>query len=160
MDTLVIIGLLVLAVGFILVGVEMLLPGFGAPGISGAICLIIGIVLTSKDIEDGIVHTIIVVVILAVMMTAIMIFLHTSRRVSPMVLKDEMKTVPEYIDEEDLTYLLEKEGRALTDLRPLGQGMFDGIELAVKSFDGKFIRHDANIKIVSIKNNILSVKEI
>ena len=51
METIVIIGPLLLAIGFVLVGIEMLVPGFGAPGISGFICLVIGIVLTSKDIE-------------------------------------------------------------------------------------------------------------
>lgn len=159
MDSLVIIGLLILAIGFILAEVEMLLPGFGVPGISGAICLVIGLVLTSKNLEDGILHTIIVVAILAVMMTVTMLFLHFSRKSSPMVLKDEMKSEAEYINEEDLNYLLDKEGVALTDLRPLGTGMFDGIELNIKSYNGKFIKHNTDIVIVSTKNNMLLVKE-
>lgn len=160
MENLIWIGLILLVVGFILVGVEMVLPGFGAPGISGIICLIAGIVLSSRSLEEGLLHTIIVVVILAVMMTVIMLILHKSRASSPMVLKDEMKKAPEYIGEEDLSYYLNKEGRAMTDLRPLGKGLFDGVELAVKSYDGKFIKHDAAIKIVSVKNHTLGVEEI
>ena len=45
MEPLVALGIVLLIAGFILVGIEMVVPGFGAPGISGGICLVLGIVL-------------------------------------------------------------------------------------------------------------------
>ena len=75
MDTIVIWGLLLLVAGFILIGVEMVVPGFGLPGISGIICLIGGILLTAKNIEQGLTITMIVVVILAVMITLMLLIL-------------------------------------------------------------------------------------
>ena len=35
MDTLMIVGIILFIAGFILIAVEMVVPGFGAPGISG-----------------------------------------------------------------------------------------------------------------------------
>ena len=52
MSTLVTVGIILLVLGLILVFIEMLLPGFGAPGISGGICLIIGTMLAAKSVDD------------------------------------------------------------------------------------------------------------
>lgn len=43
MDTLMIVGIILFIAGFILIAVEMVVPGFGAPGISGIACLVIGV---------------------------------------------------------------------------------------------------------------------
>ena len=40
MDTLMILGIILFIAGFILIAIEMVIPGFGAPGISGIACLI------------------------------------------------------------------------------------------------------------------------
>lgn len=158
MSTMVIIGIILLLAGFILVGVEMCVPGFGVPGIGGIACLVLGICFTAQNIQQGIIITIIVVVILAVMLTIMIWILHSKKIASPIILEDEVKEKPEYIDEEDMNYLLSKEGIALTDLRPMGKGYFDGIELDVKSFDGKYINHDTKIQVIGVKDKVLSVK--
>lgn len=160
MDTVTTIGWILVVSGFVLAGVEMCVPGFGLPGISGAICLIAGVLMTSKTIEQGILHTIIVVVVLAVMMTIVMLIIHLPRKSSPIVLNDEMPNMSEYIDDDDLGCLIDKEGMAMTDLRPFGKGMFDGVELAVRVYDGKYIQHGSRIKIIGQKDNTLLVKII
>ena len=63
MDVLLSVGILLFIAGFILVGIEMVVPGFGVPGISGITCLIAGILLTAKDVEQGLTITVIVVAI-------------------------------------------------------------------------------------------------
>lgn len=95
MDNLVMIGIVLLIVGFILIGIEMVVPGFGVPGISGIVCLVGGILLTAKTIEEGLTITVIVVVILAVMLT---IALTVLKRVKPpIILEDEMKADRGYL---------------------------------------------------------------
>ena len=42
MDILLAVGILLFIAGFILIGIEMVIPGFGAPGICGIICLVAG----------------------------------------------------------------------------------------------------------------------
>lgn len=160
MSTATITGIVLLVFGFILVGVEIYLPGFGVPGISGIACLVIGVFLTAKTMEQAFLFTIIVIVILAVMLTIFILVIRSKRVSSTIILNDELKNNPEYIGEEDLKYLISKEGVALTDLRPFGRGSFDGIVLDVKSSDGKFIKHDTRIKIVGIKDKTLSVERI
>lgn len=160
METITTIGWILVIAGFVLAGVEMCVPGFGLPGISSIICLIAGVLMTSKSIEQGIMHTIIVVVVLAVMMTIVMLVLHLPRKSSPIVLNDEMSSVTEYIDDDDLSCLIDKEGMAITDLRPFGKGMFDGVELAVRAYDGKYIQHGNRIKIIGQRDNTLLVKII
>ena len=59
------IGLFVL--GFILIGIEMYLPGLEGPGIAGAISLILGIFITAESIKDGVIITLIVLAILIIM---------------------------------------------------------------------------------------------
>ena len=40
MDGFMILGIVLLAAGFLFVGIETLIPGFGAPGILGGCCLV------------------------------------------------------------------------------------------------------------------------
>ena len=43
MDGFMILGIVLLAAGFLFVGIETLIPGFGAPGILGGCCLVAGV---------------------------------------------------------------------------------------------------------------------
>ena len=66
-----IIGIIILIIGFVLVAVELVLPGFGLPGIAGGICLLAGVFLTARTVEEGILIAIVVIVILGILMTEI-----------------------------------------------------------------------------------------
>ena len=95
-----IIGILLLIAGFVLVGIEMVVPGFGVPGISGAVCLILGIISSADSFEQGLTITIIVVVVLAVMLTGIMLVL--KKVTPPIVLQDNLKPEKEHLSSQDL----------------------------------------------------------
>ena len=132
MDMVMIIGLILLVAGFVLAGIEMVVPGFGAPGICGIICLVAGVFLTADSVEAGIFITVVVIVILGILMTVIMGFLSQKKFKSPIVLDEDLKAgVP--ISSSDLEYLIRKEGKASTDLKPAGKGNFEGIELDIFS---------------------------
>ena len=47
-----IVGIILLIAGFILIGIELVIPGFGAPGISGIISLTGGILLSSQTTQN------------------------------------------------------------------------------------------------------------
>lgn len=157
MNTVVVIGIICLVAGFVLVGVEMVVPGFGLPGIAGIVCLVAGIFLTADTIETGILITVIVIVILGILMTVIMGFLSQQKYKSPIILDTDVKAgVP--LNASDLDYLLNKEGMASTDLRPAGKGDFEGIELDVFS-EGQYIKKGSRIIISRISRNRLMVKK-
>ena len=159
MDLLLSVGILLFIAGFILVGIEMVVPGFGFPGISGIICLIAGILLTAKDIEQGLTITVIVVVILAVMLTVVMMVL--KRVKSPIVLEEKLQQEQGFLNASDLEYLVGKEGIATTDLKPSGKCRVEGVEFDVRS-EGNFLVkgtkvrisriHEKNIMVCSMEN--------
>lgn len=157
MEPLVALGIVLLIAGFILVGIEMVVPGFGAPGISGIVCLIGGIILTAKNIEEGLTMTVIVVVILAVMMTVAMVFLKHVK--SPIILDTEIKSNKGYISISDMEYLVGKEGTAVTDLRPAGKCDIEGVEFDVRT-EGRYILRGSKVIISRIHENMIMVKEI
>ena len=159
MDGLLVIGILLLIAGFILVGTEMVLPGFGVPGISGIICLVAGIILTADTVEEGLTITLVVIVLLAVMFTIILALLHMKKIKPPIVLQEELKAEKGYLSSSDLEYLMGKEGVTVTDLRPAGKCNIDGVEFDVRS-EGKYIAKGSNVRISRIQGNTLIIKEI
>ncbi len=158
MDTAMMIGIILLIAGFVLVGVEMVVPGFGAPGISGIVCLGAGIFLTADSIEQGILITVVVIVALGILMTMMMGFLSQKKFKSPIILDTDVRA-DTLIDSSDLTYLLNKEGIAATDLKPAGKGDFEGVELDIFS-EGQYIRKGTRIIISKVNQKKLMVKEL
>ena len=157
MEPLVILGIILIIAGFILVGIEMAVPGFGAPGISGIVCLVGGVVLTAEDIEHGLTITLVVVVILAVMMTVAMVLL--KRVKSPVILDTEVRSTEGYISVSDLEYLVGKEGTAVTDLRPAGKCSIEGVEFDVRT-EGRYIMRGDRVQISRIHENTIMVREV
>ena len=151
-----ILGLVLLLAGFILVGIELVVPGFGLPGISGILCLGVGIVLSADTVEQGITITIIVVVILAVMVTVGLTLLKKVK--PPFVLEDELKAEKGFLNNQDLDYLVGKAGVASTDLRPGGKCSIEGVEFDVRT-EGKYIRKGSPVKIKGIHGNTIIVQE-
>ena len=52
MDGFMILGIVLLAAGFLFVGIETLIPGFGAPGILGGCCLVAGYTACKGQVKD------------------------------------------------------------------------------------------------------------
>lgn len=159
MDAMMIAGILFFIIGFILIGIEMVIPGFGAPGISGIICLAAGLFLAADTVEEGIAIILIVLALLAVMLVIIMSLLSKGKLKSPIILKEEQDKEKGYLSSQDLNYLLGKKGVAATDLRPSGRGNFEGIEFNIIS-DGKYICKGTEIEICQVNGSKLVVKEI
>jgi len=158
MTPLEIIGIVLLLAGFILVGIEMAVPGFGLPGISGIISLVLGIIFMADSVSEGIVMAIIVIVILGIMLAVAMAILSSKKIKSPIVLNSDVKGEQGFLEASDLEYLVGKEGTATTDLRPAGKGRFDEIDFDIVS-DGSYIVKGNKIVICKIKDNKLVVRE-
>lgn len=159
MDVFSVIALILIVAGFILVGIEMVVPGFSVPGITGIICLVAGIFLAADSIKEGVIISLIIVVLLAIMMFVLFKLLASKRNKLAIVLQDEQASASGYISSNDLQYLLGKEGVALTDLRPSGKGDFDGISFDVLT-DGSYIVKGTKIVIQKVNGSKLVVKEL
>ena len=159
MDWLMALGIVLLVLGFGFAAVEMVIPGFGAPGIIGAICLVAGVFCATDSLLEGIFVTLIVLVVLGLMLAIILWLLSRGKLRSPLILKEEQKKEQGYIGSADLNYLLGKKGNAITDLRPSGAGDFEGVRLDVVS-EGGYINKGAGLQIVKVSGSRLVVKEI
>ncbi|MCM1046212.1 MAG: hypothetical protein NC417_11950 [Candidatus Gastranaerophilales bacterium] len=157
METVVWIGIALLIAGFVLIGIELVVPGFGAPGIAGILCLVAGVFLTTDSLEEGILVTVLVIVVLCILMAVIMGLMHYRKFRSPIILDTEVGMESGYLENSDLNYLLGREGVATTELRPAGKGDFDGIELDLIS-EGSYIKKGSKIVICRINGNRLMVK--
>lgn len=157
MDVLLSLGIVLLIAGFILVGIEMVIPGFGISGISGIVCLIAGILMTAKDVEQGLTITVIVVVILAVMLTIIMMVLKKVK--SPIVLEEKLQQEQGFLNASDLEYLVGKEGMTTTDLKPGGKCRVEDVEFDVRS-EGTFLEKGTRVRISRIHEKAIIVDKI
>lgn len=157
LDGLTLFSILLLVVGFVLVGIELTAPGISLPGISGILCLGIGVILIADTIEEGVMIALCILVILGIMLGIALWLLSKGKLVKPMILMDEQKKAQGYMSSNDLEYLLGKEGIALTDLRPSGIGDFEGISFDVIS-DGQYILKGSEIIIYKVKGSKLVVK--
>lgn len=158
MDTLTILGILLLIAGFILAGIEMVLPGFSVPGISAIICFVAGVFLLADSVMEGVFITVLVLALLGILMAVILWLLSKGKFRSPIILEDEQKKSEGYLSSSDLKYLLGKKGVAMTDLRPSGIGQIDGINFDVIS-EGNYISRDTKIEIIKVEGSKLIVKE-
>ena len=159
MEIIELIGIIVLIAGFILIAVELVVPGFGLPGIAGIVCLVAGVLMVTDSVEEGILVTIVVIVILSILTAVVIGLMHHRKFKSPIILDTDVHVENTQLEASDLDYLLHREGTASTDLRPVGKGDFDGIELDIVS-DGAYIKKGSRIKIVQISSNRLMVRNL
>ena len=159
MNGLMILGVILLIMGFVFVAIEMMIPGFGAHGILGTCCLVAGVVLLSDTFNQALVFAAIILVVLLIMFIVIMSLLSKGKLDSPIILHEKQDKENGYISSNDLNYLLGKVGHASTDLRPTGRGVFDEIEFDVIS-DGRYISIGSKIEIYKVFNSKLVVREM
>lgn len=149
---------LLLIIGFGLIFMEMHIPGFGVPGILGAVSLIFAVVLTAQNFAQALVMIIGILVILGVMLGLVLTFFTKGKLFKPLILSDEQKKEKGYVSSSDLEYLLGKKGTAVTDLRPSGSVDIDGVKFDAIS-DGEYILNGSEVEIFKVNGVKLIVKK-
>ena len=143
--------------GIVLIIIEMFTPGFAAPGISGLVLLILGIVLSADTILQALMMLLIIMAILSV---ALVIALRSATRGalyrSPLVLKSKESTDEGFVSVADMEFFIGKVGTAVTMLRPAGTCDFDGVRLDVVT-EGSFIEKETPVKIAKVEGRRIVV---
>lgn len=150
---------LLLIIGFSLVLLEMHIPGFGVPGILGAICLILAVALTAENFAQALVMSLGILAVLGAMLGVVLTMFTKGKLFKPFILPDEQKKEHGYISSSDLDYLLGKRGIALTDLRPTGSVDIDGVKFDVIS-EGEYISKGTKVEIFKVSGVKLLVKKV
>lgn len=148
-----------LLAGFVLLAVELIVPGFGVFGILGLASLTLGsFFVLGGGMEAFLILLAIYAVIVAVILLCCFYFPSKSRW-NPFVLWDEQKNAAGYTGSSDLSALLHKRGTALTPLRPAGTVEIDGERMDVSSL-GDYIDKGESIEVIRVEGSKLLVKKI
>lgn len=154
-----VLTVLLLIIGFGLVFLEMHIPGFGIPGVIGAIFLVLAVVLTAQNFAQALVMALGILAILGIMLGVVLTFFTKGKLFKPLILSDEQKKEHGYISSSDLDYLLGKIGIAITDLRPSGSVDINGVKFDVIS-DGEYIYVGTKVEIFKVSGVKLLVKKV
>lgn len=148
-----------LIAGFALVVVELFVPGFGVPGISGIVLLLIGVILATDSLVGALFMAILIVIVLCLLLS---IFLRSASKgklaKTPLVLSESTNKEEGYSSAGDMTYFIGREGIATSILRPAGTGDFDGVKLDVIT-EGEFLQKGAKIVITHVEGHRIVVRE-
>ncbi len=151
-------SIVMLIAGFVLVVVEMYIPGFGAPGIIGLLLLVGGIIVAKPTPLQALVMVLVIVALLCI---ALSICIHSASKGrlanSKLVLHD-VSTQAQTTETNDLQYFVGHTGVTKTILRPAGIAEFDGVKLNVVS-EGDFIPAGKTIEVERVEGNRIVVKE-
>lgn len=153
-------GIILVLVGMILIVVEMIIPGFGAAGISGGIAVIAGLIIGSDSITGAMFSLLIIVVLLAVI--AAIIFrsaLKGRLSRSPVVLNTAIEAESTSLSGAEMKKLIGRRGRTVTALRPSGIAVIEGKRMDVCS-EAEFIDSGAEIVVESTDGMKVLVKRV
>lgn len=153
-----IIEILLFVIGFVLVGIEIYMPGLQGAGLAGMISLVLGIFITANSLKEGVIITLIVLVLLVIMFIIVVRFISKGGSKSPIVLGSEQRKEKGYISSRSYDELIGTKGVAITDLRPSGTGEFEGEEYDIIS-EGKYINKGARIIVYRVEGVRIVVKE-
>lgn len=147
--------------GMALIVLEVFLPGFGLPGISGiALSFVaIGITLANYGAVAALGMTILIIAILAIVVSvALRSAAKGSLSRSPLVLNDTESSEEGYDSVTDMQVFLGRKGEARTVLRPVGIAEFDGVRLNVVT-EGDYIDKDEPVVIVQVEGSRIIVRK-
>jgi membrane-bound serine protease (ClpP class) len=144
--------------GLFLIGAEIFLPG-GLIGFIGGMCLLAAVIVgfAAFGIQGGMFASLIIIVMAGVYLVIWIKYFPKTRMGRSLTLSDDGKAFksasPEFIN------LLNKEGIALSILRPSGIAKIDGKRVDVVA-DGSWIDSGKSIKVTRVEGVRILVKEI
>ncbi len=147
-----------LIVGTALLLLECFIPGFGVPGITGGILVLFAIIALIPRIGWYVILVALAVILLIIF--AIYTFAQSADKGrNPLVLGARTDKASGFSANDDNRNLINKEGIAITQLRPAGIALIDGNRVDVVT-NGDFIEVNEPIKVIDIEGRRIIVKKI
>ena len=145
-----------LIIGYCLVVIEMYIPGFGVPGVSGLICMVVGIFfLSGGSFVKGLILTLIMAVLVGLALFVCMRSASKGRIARSKLVLHQTSTTPEGLRSKYEGYV-GKIGVSHTPLRPSGVVLIDGQRITVQT-DGEFIGENRPVVVTRVEGNIVFV---
>lgn len=136
---------------------EVFLPGFGLPGISGLVLIAAGVVMAA--IQHGMLMAVVILLVVIALLALVISWVIRSAARGDYHSEIFLKDKDELNTREDMQVLIGKTGRTTSVLRPAGIADFDGVRLNVVT-EGDFIERDMPIEIVSVDGTRIVVRAI
>ena len=154
--------LLCLVFGLGLLVVEVFMPGFGLPGISGIVLEIAAIVITYIR-HGGLTALCMSLFVIASIAVAITLALRSVNKgklsQSAIVLNETANAEDGYVTNPNMEAYLGREGVTTTVLRPSGMAEFDGVKVNVVA-DGEYIPKGETVRVDQVEGARVVVRRI
>ena len=151
------VSAVLLLAGIALATVEVFLPGFGVWGVTGSICVVLGIV--ARMLEGGtITQLFILIFMVLIVFTLLFLLMIRSARhglLSKTAIIETGVSVKEEVNE--LEELVGKLGKTTTMLRPVGKIDIDGVTHIALTEDG-YINENVEVEVVKVEGENIFVK--
>ena len=146
-------------VGILCIIVETLMPTVGLLAGVGVAAMLYSLALSlGSDINA--IYAMLAAAVLAIVVFALIVKkLPSSRLWKKLVLSDQSTTERGYVSAETKRELIGKTGEVLTELRPAGSMLLDGVPVDVVS-EGAFIRTGDKVRVVSVQGSRVVVRKI
>lgn len=159
--------LLLVLLGVLLLGAELLIPGFGVAGIAGIVALVagFGMALVGAGASGAVIVGALGRVAISLLLAlggglALLRFLPHVPFGRRLVLQTEMRAEAGYSSEPEADHrALGRTGTALSPLRPSGVAELDGARVDVVS-DGGFIAAGATVEVIRVDGNRIVVRKL
>ncbi|TSB46839.1 nodulation protein NfeD [Alkalicoccobacillus porphyridii] len=152
-------AIILFAVGVILIVIEIFVPGFGVFGVLGIAAILGGMFLAS--FSTTIMLLSVAVALVVSIIAAVILFKYFGNRGpwKKIVLNEATTSEKGYISNETRQELTTLQGRALTELRPVGAAQFGEERLDVVS-EGGYIGQGSLLKVVYTSGSRIVVREV
>lgn len=151
--------LIIFVVGVLLLFIEAVAPGFGIPGIGGIISVIISIVMAASNVRSATISIVVAFILSTIFLVLLLKYGSRSKFFDRIVLVENLNKEKGYQSTKEYSYLVGKEGVALTFLRPSGTVEVEGEILDVVSEVG-FIEKGNRVTVVKTEGRRIVVKKI
>lgn len=147
-------------VGVILLVVEVFMPGFGIPGLSAAVLLMAGIVMTWYEYgaRIGLAMAVAVLALMGIVISISLKSVRSGKLAKTDLMLDGTVNDGGKNEREQMQKMLGQQGKTLTALRPVGAAEFAGGKMNVQS-DGEFIEKDAVVRVIRVNGKTVYVKK-
>jgi membrane-bound serine protease (ClpP class) len=139
--------------------VEVIVPGFGLPGIGGIIFVFIGIVLAVDSVTTALLSLSIAVIVTSIVTVFLIKMGFRSKTIGKIVLNSNHTTERGYLSVDTKDIYLDKVGITQTELRPTGFIEIEGIRLDALAESG-YIPKDIEIKVVKVEGSKIFVRRV
>ncbi|RKD34736.1 NfeD family protein [Thermohalobacter berrensis] len=153
-------GVLILFIaGLALLLIEAAIPGFGVPGIGGIALFVVSIVLASDNIEIGILSVGISIILTIVIAILLLKYGYKSPYLDRIILSSKQENKSGYVSIASRENYLNKEGIAITSLRPAGTIEIDGDRVDAVT-EGGYIDKGSKVKVLKVEGPRVVVRKI